>query len=299
MSNNFYDILGVSKNASDDEIKKAYKKLAKKHHPDMGGDPKKMQEVNEAYDILGDKNKRQQYDMGGQSFGNDFGNFRTYQWNSGGNEADFEDIFNRAFGGNFGDFFHQNMNGGFSFGRGFQQSAFMKNEDVGVKYMISLEEAFFGKKESIDVNIPNEGIRTVEFTLPKGVKNGTKIRIKGKGTHKNINVPQGDLIIAIGIKPHPIFEVHDFNLSMQTTINVIDAIVGGTIKVNNIDKLEINVTIPKGIQPFQVLRVSGKGLWIDDIRRGDLMITVLINIPNFDLTKEETDLLKRLKNDRK
>ena len=313
----YYKILGVSKNASDAEIKKAFKTMARKYHPDMHPEnekaswTEKFKDLNEAYTVLSDKQKRTIYDQVGQADyqnyargggasssrsrgasganpyqqyqqytygGNDFGGF------SGGGNTQFSGGFS---GGDFSDFF-QSIFGGLGgmqgFGQNFGRSAASGQAagDVEAELTLNLEDAHRGG--NMQLTIPNG--RTVTVKLPAGVSEGKKIKLKGMGNPTQRG--SGDLYLIIKIRPHAMFRLEGEDLYVPVTIMPWTAALGGTIFVPTLDG-PVQVKVPAGTHSGKKLKLSGKGL----SSKGSLYVTLTIDVPR-NLTREQKELFSRL-----
>jgi len=303
----YYKILGVDRKASQDEIKKVYRKLALKYHPDRNPDNKdaeeKFKEINEAYQVLNDPEKRARYDKLGSSY---------TQWQQQGAPGDFnwedffgggraprgrtrvhvegmDDIFGGGAGmGGFSEFFEAMFGmggGGRSRGAGspFQQQASRspRAQRYEQPVNITLEEAYQGTVRTLESN----GKR-VQVKIPAGSKNGTKIRLKGKAPNG------GDLYLKVQVQKHPRFERKGNNLHTETSIDVFTAILGGEAKIKTLEKT-VSLTIPPGTQPGQVFRLSGRGMpkLKSPNSKGNLLVRVNVNIPKT-LTDSQKELLK-------
>jgi len=226
----YYQILGVSKNASQEDIKKAYRKLASKHHPDRGGDTKKFQEIQVAYDVLSDSQRRAEYDNPMSQYSGSGPN--SNQWNfRSGNPMDFEDLMN-----NFG-FFNR------------ARSQVRKNRTLNLRVQLTLEEILEGKEIIGSLRLPSGKEQTLNLHIPKGVRAGDTIRYSGIGDDSIPNIPRGDLMVAIEELPHPVFTRDGDDLRMDFTVSAFDAMLGKSIRVITLDNTEIEVKIPAGIQP--------------------------------------------------
>jgi DnaJ-class molecular chaperone len=273
----YYNTLGISKQANADEIKKAYRKLASQHHPDKGGDTKKFQEIEEAYRTLSDPEKRSQYDnpapQGFQQFG--------------GMPPGFEDIMSQMFGGGnspFGDVFG---------GRRQQQ----RNRTLNIQTEITLEEAFHGKDLLANLVLPSGKNQTIEVKIPRGVQDGTVLRLAQMGDDSFQNMPRGDIHLSIRVRPHNIFERHGDDLIRGLEVNAIDAILGKTYYFETIDNKELEVKIHPGTQHGQMLSAPGYGMpaMSDNRFVGRLLIKINIKIPT-NLTQAQLQKLKEIYN---
>lgn len=265
-----YTTLGINRNASDDEIKRAYRKMAAQHHPDRGGDTQRFQEIQQAYDTLADPQKRAQYDNPQpQGF--------QFEFHSG-MPPGFDQFFN---GGPFGDIFGQ------AFGR--RQQA-VKNRIINLQTNISLEEAFAGKDLIANIQLPSGREQTIEVKIPAGVRSGIVLRLAGMGDDSISNLPRGDIHLTVQIVPHHIFRRENDDLIMDLQLSCIDAILGTIVKIKCIDGTDIEVSIPPGIQQGQILNVHGHGMpnLSNSNMRGRLLINVQLTVPTYisDLQKE-------------
>ncbi len=306
----YYSILGVSKSASQDEIKKAYRKLAVKYHPDKNkGDKQaedRFKEIGEAYEVLKDPEKRQKYDQLGanwnqyQNTGPGAGGYDFSQSNGGsfyydgdigdifgGGENDFSDFFN-AFFGDMGGMKGGRMSDRFS---GFNsRAASQRGEDYQAEMEISLAEAYSGTTRIINVN--GQKLKT---TIKPGVHDGQELRIKGKGGQAYNGGTPGDIYIKLKIIPDSRYELQGNDLIYKTHVDLYTAVLGGKIEVNTLaSKLSLNV--PKGSQPGTKLRLKGKGmpLFSKPGNFGDLFVQLSVSIPR-NLSEEELDLFRKLK----
>lgn len=280
MPKDYYQILGVDKNASLNEIKKAYRTLAMKYHPDRNqGDKEaeeKFKEINEAYEILKDPTKKSNYDQ----FGSDSG-FRGFY--TGSRNADFDDIFSSF--GMFDEIFKAHFGHGF----GSRQT---KNPNLATDITITLEEAFHGKTVNFEVTEPSGKSRLLNIKIPCGVDNRTKLKLSSQGSHDNPSLPPGDLILTIYVKNHPKFRRMGADLFYNQEITIIDAALGRDLDIQLLDGERITVHVPAGIQPGQKIRVKGKGMpeLNNNTMRGDLYINASIIIPT-NLTERQKEIL--------
>lgn len=310
----YYDILGVSRDADQSEIKSAFRRLARKHHPDVNpNDPEaeeRFKNINEAYEVLSDPEKRQKYDQLGSAWKDwerrgGAGDFDWGQWTTGGpggqrvhvqygSPQDLEDLFGGGRGGGaFSDFFSQIFGGvGGGAGRGgfeYRQRP-RPGRDLEQEVSISLEEAFRGTTRLLQMN----GQR-LQVKIPAGATTGTRIRMEGQGQPGAAGGPPGDLYLRVQIEPHPQFEVRDHDLYTETVVDLYTAVLGGKARVETLSGA-VNLTIPPGTQNGQTFRLRGKGLPFasQGDRRGDLYAEVKVELPT-DLTPREQELFEELR----
>lgn len=261
-----YATLGIAENASPDDIKQAYRKLASKHHPDKGGDTAMFQKIQEAYSVLGDDAKRAQYDAerrGGGGFRFTV-NGQPFEHHFGG----MEDIFSQ-FGFNpFGD----------PFARHHQQPR--RNKDLRVRIIVDLADTLEEQTKAISVKTTNNDDVNVEVKIPRGVTPGTTVKYSGLGDNLFNTLQRGDLYVQFEVREHPGFEVHGIDLLTNITINSIEAIVGCDKKITGLDGKEFFITIPAGTQPDTKLRMWQQGLWaMNQNVRGNLIVNVKLVTP--------------------
>ncbi len=310
----YYKVLGVSRDATADDIKKEYRKLAKKFHPDKNPGnvqaEKKFKEVNEAYEALSDPEKRKKYDQFGENYkqyqggagaggsADDF--FRQYRQGGGGGaqyQGDYGDMFGGAGGGGGGGFsdFFQNLFGGAAGGGGSRQygggarSRAHQGQDYNAKYELTLEDAYTGVDTV--VNVGNEKLK---LKLRPGIRDAQKLRIKGKGGPGAGGGPDGDLYLEVSVKPHPIFERKEDDLYRDMPISVPTAALGGKVTVPLLEG-SISMNIAAGTNNGKVLRLKGKGMPIYGKEgAGDLYLTVRLQLPE-NLTQAELELFEQLR----
>lgn len=258
----YYNILGVQPNASEDEIRTAYKRLAMKHHPDRGGDQAQFQEVQEAHSVLTDPNRRAQWEQQRQfGHGHPNGNF-GFSFNFG---PDINDIFNQFHGGTF-------------FGQGFQRPA--RNRDIKTIMDLDLASTLDQQTKFVEIRDQMHNIRTVQVNVPRGVQSGMQMRFPGHGDHTNKSAAPGDLYVEFRLRPHPDFRIEGVNLIRTIRINAVDAILGQDLTVTGVDGRVFEVKIPPATQPNTNLALSQQGLYdINSQQRGDLVLEVQIEIP--------------------
>jgi curved DNA-binding protein len=272
-----YQTLGVDKNASADDIKRAYRKLASQHHPDKGGDTRKFQEVEEAYRTLSNPEARAQYDNPQPQFnGGGMGGF-------GGMPPGFDDIVSQMFG-------HSSP---FGWGRPQQP----RNRILNIQTSITLEEAFYGKDMIANLQLPGGRDQVLEIKIPAGIADNTTLRLAGMGDDSIPNAPRGDIHLTISIQPHHKFTRQGDDLVMNIKLNCIDAILGKTETITTIDGKTLDIKINPGTQHGQILAASGYGMpkMADNRFKGRMLVQVNISIPT-NLTTTQLDKLRNLYN---
>ncbi len=335
MAKNYYKILELDKNASKEEIKRGFRKLARKYHPDVNPDEQKsgekFKEINEAYGVLSDDKKREMYDKFGvvegdpssyQQWAGSPGGARvhrgsdgtTYYYTSSGSPGgfDFSDIFgnsrkSRGNGGSGGfDFFNDlgDIYDVFSNRRGStraRSSAYYnrprEGEDLRYDMEIDFYEAFHGNPEKrISYKDPSTGQKsTLKVKIPRGIKDQQKLRLKGKGMPGEYGGPPGDLYINISVKPHSIFKLDGDDVIVEQFIPFTTAALGGKIRVKGIEKV-LSVNVPPGTKDGTILRLKNQGFYkIGSDNRGHELVKIRIQVPK-KLNKIQKELLEKLKN---
>ena len=277
MSKSLYETLGVSENASADEIKKAYRKLARKYHPDVNKTSEaeeKFKEINAAYEILSDPKKKQQYDMHGDNM---FGGQSFHDFAGGQGGVDLDEILRSIFGGGggFSGGFSGNFGGSGGYGD-FGGAGFgTPNLDLETKIVIPFNVAVLGGTHSVNVNGESFDVK-----IPAGIKSGEKLRVKGKG--KAHGSQRGDLYIKVEVAPSPEYQRDGNNLIKEIDVSLKTALFGGKVKVQTPYK-EITIKIPQGIKSGQKLRVKGEGVVDRKTKvKGDLFVKVNVKLPKVD-----------------
>lgn len=287
----FYATLGVSKDVADADLKKAYRKLARQYHPDSNpGDAAaeaRFKEISEAYSVLSDAEMRAEYDQiramgsgarfsaggrGSGGFEDIFSGFRTTR----GGANDFDDLLNGMFGG-----------GGGGFGRG--RAGFggpTKGADYTASTTLDFRTAIRGDTVTLQMGDGGE----TKVKIPAGVADGQKIRLKGKGQPSPDGGEPGDLVIAVSVRPHPVFERQGLNLRVDVPVTFVEAALGATIEVPTLDGDPVKLKVPAGTPSGRVLRVKGRGVTTPK-GTGDLLAEVVVAVPDH-LPSEAIDALE-------
>lgn len=270
-----YQTLGVTEQATPDEIKRAFRKLASQHHPDKGGDTGKYQEIQKAYDTLSDNQRRQQYDMERQGLGQ-HGGFQFHF-----NHGNIDDIF-RNFG--FGDPFGQ------------QRQQQRRNKDLRIEIPIPLVSTLEEQKKTIQVTTTTGEKSNLEVTIPRGVTHGTNIKYGGLGDNMFNTLPRGDLYVQFNVHGAEGFGVHGIDLFMESRVNCLLAIAGGPITVTGLDGKKFEMNLSPGTQPGTRYRIPQQGLYqMNSGVRGDLYIEIVLTVPQ-NFTPEALDIVRGLIN---
>jgi DnaJ-class molecular chaperone len=316
----YYDILGIPKTASADEIKRAHRKLVRQYHPDVNknnkGAEEKFKEVQEAYDVLSDEQKRKNYDQfghagvgGGVGGGGDpFEAFRRARggnarggWQPGpggtvedfgdfGNAADFGDIFDQIFGG--GAARAARGNGGPRQRTRARAEAVTPDRGADIEHGVELEFAQAARGTTLPLMITRDGKpETIEIKVPPGVKDGSKIRIRGKGQHTAHGGEAGDLYIVTTVRPHAYYRRDNLDVLLDVPISLYEALLGTKVTVPTLDG-EVTITIPPGTSSGAKLRVKGRGIARGE-EKGDQLCVVKVVVPK-NLSDDEKSLVEKL-----
>lgn len=272
----YYSTLGLKRGASDAEIKKAYRSLAMKHHPDRGGDEKVFKEISTAYEALSNPEKKRIIDMGGDPNGQPGRGYGQNPFEFHFGTQNMEDIF-----GNFGF--------------GFNARPIRRNKSLSISVEISLEDVLTGKDINAEVAIPGRDGKMINIAIPAGIEHGQQIRYEGMGDHSIPDVRPGDLIVIVHVKAHKTYQRDGDSLIHERKISVWDAILGSAIELETLDRKHLSITIPPGTQPDTVFSCRGEGLPnMRSKRRGNLLIKVKVDIPK-DLTLDQLTRIKNIK----
>lgn len=265
MCMDYYNTLGVSRNTPIEEIKKSYRKLAMQHHPDRtNGDDTKFKQINEAYDTLGNPDKKRAYDM----------QFQQHRFNTG----------------NFNDFFGQHS--------GFREPTYRqhKNRDIQLPYTLDIRECFTGKGATLRYGLPSGKSETVDVHIPPGCKDGDIVKIPGYGDDSIPNIPRGDLVLRVRVQTPKGWAIDNFDLLHSKEVSIFDLLIGADINVDTVDGKTLSLKIPKGTQSGTTFTVRNYGLPNNRTgKRGVLYIKVKGRVPN--ITDESVlETLRGIKN---
>lgn len=304
----YYAILGVSKSANQDEIKKAFRKLARKYHPDVNQGNKdaeaRFKQVNEAYEVLSDPEKRQKYDQfgqywkqAGQGFGTGTGGFDVsgFDFSQYGSFDDFINELLGRFGGTGARSssqsysYHNAGSSGFNGFNdfGFQNAASSANRDSEALITLTFHEAFHGVQKRFSL-----GSETIDVRIPAGTKPGSRLRLRGKGPINPMTKQRGDLYLKVELQPHSFFRFDGDNLVCEIEITPDEAVLGAAIDVPTPDGM-VNVKLPAGVRAGQSLRLRGKGWRQSGGERGDQLVKIAIATPR-DITPIEREYYEKI-----
>lgn len=283
----YYQVLGVARDASQDDIKKAFRKLAMKYHPDRNPDDpaaeSKFKDVNEAYAVLSDADKRKQYDMfGAEGFGERYTKEDIFQ------NFDFSSLFEEmgvGGGGRRGFDFSSLFGGGGGGGgarRGFnpfqQQARAQKGRDIETEVTITFHEAFHGGERSLEVAGP-EGAESISVRIPRGIRTGQSLRVREKGQPGAGGGPRGDLLLRVQVADHPRFRVVGDDVETDVSVPLTDLVLGGSVAVDAPDGEQHQVKVPAGTSPGIRVRLKGMGMPKRGGAFGDLFARINVSVP--------------------
>jgi curved DNA-binding protein len=305
----YYKILGVDKKAGAADIKKAYRKLAVKYHPDKNPDDKlaeeKFKELNEAYEVLGDEEKRKKYDEFGENWkyyeqaGQNGGDFDWNRWRAsqgGRQQQQYEDM-EGMFGdsGQFSDFFEHLFGGGFRSRAQQGRPRSRRGSDLQATMQVSLEDVYLGATRQIEVNG-----QKLNLKIKPGTYSGQVLRLKGKGRPGQNGAEAGDLLITVEITPDARYELKGKDIYMDVPLDMYTAVLGGKLQVA-VPGTPLQLTVPAGTDSGRLFRLKGRGLPAPEGSKdvaGDLYVKVMIAVPK-NLSEEEKELFARLAEMRK
>jgi DnaJ-class molecular chaperone len=299
----YYAVLGVPRTASDKDIKTAYRRLARKYHPDLNQGDKsaeaRFKEIQAAYEVLSDADKRKKYDQfgpewerveqaragfGGSPFGGQAGNGVHFDFGTG---TDFSDILENIFGGIGGG-----LGGTTRTRTGFRPRT-QKGEDLDLAVEVSLEEAFQGATRVVTLPAASGGTRRLEVKIPPGVKTGSRIRLAGEGHPGLGGGPAGDLYLVATVRPHGVFDRKDDDLECDVALPLTTAMLGGEVQVSTLNGKKIELRIPPETPNGRRFRLAGKGMPRPVGGAGDLIAKVNVTLPT-KLTPRERELFQEL-----
>jgi DnaJ-class molecular chaperone len=276
-SDDYYQILGVSRAASQDEIRKAYKKLARQYHPDVKPDDaqaaEKFKQIQEAYDVIGDQEKRAKYDQYGAAWKHAGAGAGAHHWAGGGGSGpvDFSDLFGGEF--NFQDLF----SGGRS--RAQARPRPSRGSDVTLEIQISFHNAALGGKHDLQYRVDGK-LEHISVTIPAGIEDGKTIRLAGQGAQGLNGGSHGDLLVTVRVAPHPFFRREGINLFFDLPLTPAEAVLGTKLDVPTLNEGPVTLTVPAGTSSGTKLRLKGKGVVSPKTKqRGDQFATVKIVVP--------------------
>tara|TARA_B100000497_G_scaffold125459_1_gene161980 strand:+ start:256 stop:1128 length:873 start_codon:yes stop_codon:yes gene_type:complete len=269
----YYSTLGVSKNASDKELKQAYKKASMQHHPDRGGDENKFKEINEAYSTLKDPHKRGMYDHQ-QTAGQ--GGFNFNQQNQSGFEEAMRQA-NAQYGNNpfAGTQFEHHFQHGFG-----QQQQTPRNQDIHVRAVVDLQDVLTGKNLIVQYKLQTGRTETVTVDIPKGAKHGDTIQYQGLGDEGHPRYPRGNLLVRVQVSKDKYWQRDQDNLFIKKVINVFDLLLGCVIIITTLDKKQLELKIPQGTKPGAKFSIPGYGLPnMQTHQRGNMYVAIDVEVP--------------------
>lgn len=296
---NFYDVLGVQKNASEDEIKKAFRKLAVKYHPDNGGDENKFKEISEAYETLSNPDKRREYDQLLMYGGIPGQGAAGGAYAGGAAGVNIGDILNSMFSGNgaftndWGQGFSSPFGGGATGGR--QRSR--RGDDLSLTVDVSAEDAFRGVTHKVTYRIPSTGEQqAIAVSVPAGAVDGGKLRYKRRGEYGINGGERGDLVVTTHVEEHPLFKRKGADVTMELPISIYEAALGCSVDVPTPGGATVRLKVPAGTQTGKKFRFKEMGA--PDVKHrgktGALLVKVVVKVPTA-LSDEERTSLEHLR----
>lgn len=277
---NYYEILGVSESATDEEIKKAYKKLAMQHHPDRGGDSEKFKDIQNAYAVLSDRQKRDEYTFK-QGSSDNFNGFAGF----GGSGMD---DFLRNFG------FHFQNNGNNGHGGFHRYDPPKRNQNVRINVEIDLKDTLEEQKKTVQYTTSSGKQQVAEITIPRGYSNGATVKYLHMGDDKFEDIPRGDLFVQITVKhPNNFIPVNELgDVITVVKLDALKAIVGGTVRIETFDGKTLDINVQSGVQYGSRSRIHGYGIYpLNGHTRGNLLVEYEIVVPT-NLTNEQLEVIK-------
>ena len=273
---NYYDVLGLEPTCSPKDIQSAYRTKAKQHHPDSGGDVDTFHAVAEAYEVLKDPHKRAAFDVRNSRRQN-------IKINTANMDSVFDDMFT-VFGGAG---FHPSK-------REYHRAR--QNKNLAISIDCTLEEILANQEKTVSIRHTDGSRHLVNLKIPKGITNSTKIKYSELGDKTHANLPPGDLTVTVNIVEHSVFAREGDNLKMHLTLGAWDAIIGTVVQINTIENKTINLNVPSSTQYGTTLKIPKHGMYNKQGTRGDLLVQVLVKIPE-NLTQQQLNICKKLRDD--
>ena len=295
----YYKVLGLSKSATADDIRKAYKKLARENHPDRKPNDKaaeaRFKEIQEAHSVLGDPQKRAQYDQFGSGFNARSGHGQTWSTGPGGAQVDLGDLFSGGGGVDLNDI----LGGAFGgFGRGGRQPVqSRKGGDLKAEIQIPFQVAVEGGNQEISIRRENGPVDRLSVKIPAGISDGAVIRLAGQGGSGRFGGPSGDVLVTIKVASHPFFRREQNNLLVDLPLTISEATLGAKIEVHTLSEGNVVMTVPAGTSSGSMLRLREKG--VPDAKtgkRGDQLVVIKVVVPKV-LSDRARQLLDELANE--
>lgn len=274
---NHYETLGVAKTATPEEIKSAYRKLAKTHHPDLGGDTAKFQEITEAYETLSDPQKRAYYDHQGSR---PHPGAQAHPGNPFENDFVFEHVMHNVFGDQFAHIFTS-------------QARPRANRNLRIGLDMDLLQTLEEQIKIFELRLSN-GTETIELRIPAGIQSGQIISLRGRGDNEHTNLPRGNLEVVVNVRPHPRFQRQDENILTDVTIDCFDAILGTNVQLDTPSGKRIEITVPPGTQHGTIFGIADEGFPTQPrFNRGKLLVRICVLIPK-NLTVDQLNLIRQV-----